>query len=455
MFKLSNKNGAKDLTEGKPMKLILGFGLPLLFGLLFQQLYNMVDSIIVGQMLGVNSLAAVGSTGSINFMILGFCIGICNGFAIPVAQAFGARDIENLKKYITNSAWMSILFSIVITTVVGLLTKKILIWMKTPDTIIDEAYLYIFIVFMGIPAIFLYNIVSGILRSLGDSLTPVIFLVLSSLLNILLDIILIKAMGVAGAAVATITAQGVSGIISLIYMTKKYKHLGFTKKDWKFSPKHCLKLCGIGVPMGLQYSITAIGSVILQTSVNALGETIVAAVAAGTKISMFACCPFEAMGSTMATFGGQNVGAQKLDRVHQGLKDCLKLGIAYSVLAFVFMLLFGKKLALLFVDSSETELIHYIYRFLIGNSLFYTLLAFVNIVRFMIQGLGYSTFAILAGVCEMLARGLVGFFLVPAFGYLFVTIANPIAWLFADIFLIPAYLYVMKRLKRKLAVSQL
>lgn len=455
MFKLSNKNGAKDLTEGKPMKLILGFGLPLLFGLLFQQLYNMVDSIIVGQMLGVNSLAAVGSTGSINFMILGFCIGICNGFAIPVAQAFGAKDIENLKRYITNSVWMSILFSIVITSVVGLLTRKILIWMKTPDTIIDEAYLYIFIVFMGIPAIFLYNMVSGILRSLGDSLTPVIFLVFSSLLNIVLDIILIKTMGVAGAAVATITAQGVSGIISLIYMTKKYKHLGFTKEDWKFSPKHCLKLCGIGVPMGLQYSITAIGSVILQTSVNALGETIVAAVAAGTKISMFACCPFDAMGSTMATFGGQNVGAKKLDRVHQGLKDCIKLGIAYSVLAFVFMLLFGEKLALLFVDSSETELIHYIYRFLIGNSLFYTLLAFVNIVRFMIQGLGYSTFAILAGVCEMLARGLVGFFLVPAFGYLFVTIANPIAWLFADIFLIPAYLYVMKRLKRKLAVSQL
>lgn len=455
MFKLSNKNGAKDLTEGKPMKLILGFGLPLLFGLLFQQLYNMVDSIIVGQMLGVNSLAAVGSTGSINFMILGFCIGICNGFAIPVAQAFGAKDIENLKRYITNSVWMSILFSIVITSVIGLLTRKILIWMNTPDTIIDEAYLYIFIVFMGIPAIFLYNMVSGILRSLGDSLTPVIFLIFSSLLNIVLDIILIKVMGVAGAAVATITAQGVSGIISLVYMTKKYKYLAFTKRDWIFSPKHCLKLCGIGVPMGLQYSITAIGSVILQTSVNALGETIVAAVAAGTKISMFACCPFEAMGSTMATFGGQNVGAQKLDRIHQGLKDCIKLGIAYSVLAFIFMLLFGEKLALLFVDGSETELIHYIYRFLIGNSLFYTLLAFVNIVRFMIQGLGYSTFAILAGVCEMLARGLVGFFLVPAFGYLFVTVANPIAWLFADIFLIPAYLYVIKRLKRKLEVSQL
>lgn len=452
MIKLSNKNGSKDLTEGKPMKLILGFGLPLLFGLLFQQLYNMVDSIIVGKMLGVNSLAAVGSTGSINFMILGFCIGICNGFAIPVAQSFGAKDTQNLKKYITNSVWMSILFSIVITTVVGLLTRKILIWMKTPDAIIDEAYLYIFIVFMGIPAIFLYNMVSGILRSLGDSLTPVIFLIFSSLLNIMLDFILIKAMGVAGAAIATITAQGISGVISLLYMTKKYKYLAFTKKDWMFSLVHCLKLCNIGVPMGLQYSITAIGSVILQTSVNAMGETIVAAVTAGSKISIFACCPFDAMGSTMATFGGQNVGAKKLDRVHQGLKDCIKLGVIYSVLAFIFMLLFGEKLALLFVDKSETELIHYIYRFLIGNSLFYILLSFVNIIRFMIQGLGYSTFAILAGVCEMFARGLVGFFLVPAFGYLFVTVASPIAWFFADMFLIPAYLYVMKRLKQKLGV---
>lgn len=455
MLNLLNKNGAKDLTEGTPMKLILNFGLPLLFGLLFQQLYNMVDSIIVGKMLGVDSLAAVGSTGSINFMILGFCIGICNGFAIPVAQSFGAKDKENLKKYITNSVWMSILFSMLITTVIGLLTKQILIWMKTPSGIMDEAYIYIFIVFMGIPATFLYNMVSGILRSLGNSIMPVAFLIFSSLLNIALDIILIKPMGVAGAAVATITAQGVSGIISLVYMITQYRHLEFTRKDWHFSPKHSLKLCGMGVPMGLQYSITAIGSVILQTSVNAMGETIVAAVAAGTKISIFACCPFEAMGSTMATFGGQNIGAKRLDRVHQGLKDCIKLGITYALLAFGFMLLFGEKLALLFVDSSEIEIIQYIYHFLIGNSLFYVLLSLVNIVRFMIQGLGYSSFAILAGVCEMFARGIVGFFLVPTYGYLFVTIASPIAWLFADLFLIPAYLYVMKRLKHKLNTSKI
>ena len=454
MLKLKTSNGSKDLTEGKPMNLILGFGLPLLLGLLFQQFYNMMDSIIVGQMLGVNALAAVGSTGSINFMILGFCIGVCNGFAIPVAQAFGAKDQTNLKRYITNGMWVSIFFAAVLTVIIGLLTRNILIWMDTPSSILEDAYIYIFIIFMGIPATFLYNMTSGILRSLGDSVTPLIFLVFSSLLNIVLDIILVKPMGVAGAAVATVTAQTISGIICLIYMVYKYRSLGFTKEDWKLHPKYALSLCGMGIPMGLQYSITAIGSVILQTAVNSMGETIVAAVAAGTKISMFACCPFDAMGSTMATYGGQNVGAGKLDRIHQGLKDCTKLGFLYSVLALIFMIIFGQKLALLFVDAKETQLIHYIYVFLIGNAAFYALLTLVNVVRFMIQGLGYPTFAILAGVCEMFARGIVGFFLVPAFGYICVAIASPVAWLCADLFLVPAYFYVMHRLRDKLSPEQ-
>lgn len=342
---------------------------------------------------------------------------------------------------------MSILFAILITTVIGFLTRKILIWMKTPDGIIEDAYIYIFIIFMGIPATILYNMVSGILRSLGNSITPVIFLIFSSLLNIVLDFVFIRMIGIAGAAVATVTAQGISGVISLCYMVRKYRYLSLTGSDWKFSPSHSLRIVGIGIPMGLQYSITGIGSVILQTAVNNMGETIIAAVAAGTKISIFACCPFEAMGSTMATYGGQNSGAKRLDRVHAGLKDCIKLGIAYSLIAFAFMLVFGKQLAMLFVDQSETQLIHYTYQFLIGNSLFYILLSLVNIVRFMIQGLGYSTFAILAGVCEMLARGIVGAVLVPAFGYVFVTVASPIAWICADLFLIPAYFYVMKQLK--------
>lgn len=449
---LKSLNESKDLTQGSPMKLILNFGLPLLFGLIFQQFYNMVDSIIVGQKLGTNALAAVGSTGCINFMILGFCIGICNGFAIPVAQAFGAKDFKSLKKYITSCVWMSILFSAVITIVICIMTRQILLWLKTPDSIMKDAYAYIFVIFLGIPVTFLYNMTSGILRSLGDSITPVIFLILSSILNIILDILLVIPMGVRGAAVATVIAQSVSGIVCLIYMMHKLAYLEFEKEDWHFNLSACLKLCGMGVPMGLQYSITAIGSVILQSAVNDMGETYVAAVAAGTKISMFLCCPFDAMGSTMATYGGQNVGAKRLDRVDAGLKDCIKIGIIYAVLSFVVLLLFGDKLSLLFVKKSEAELIHYIYTFIIGNSAFYIALALVNIVRFMIQGLGYSTFAIIAGICEMIARGIAGFLLVPHFGFICVALASPFAWIMADAFLIPAYMWVMKQLRKKLSI---
>ena len=250
-------SGTKDLTEGKPSKLILNFGLPLLFGLIFQQFYNMVDSVIVGQKLGTDALAAVGSTGSINFMILGFCIGICNGFAIPVAQAYGAKDFKALKAYIINSIWSSVALAAVITVAVSIFTMQILKALRTPSNIIDDAYIYIFIIFLGIPATFLYNLTAGILRSLGDSITPVIFLVGSSIVNIILDLILVVPMGVAGAAVATVASQAVSGIICTIYMTKKLKYLEFSKEDWTFSMRHCLKLCGMGLPMGLQYSITA------------------------------------------------------------------------------------------------------------------------------------------------------------------------------------------------------
>lgn len=449
---IAKLSSSKDLTEGKPSKLILNFGLPLLFGLIFQQFYNMVDTVIVGKKLGADALAAVGSTGSINFMVLGFCIGICNGFAIPVAQAYGAHDRRQLKAYITNSVWSSIVLAAIITVFIGIYTRQILVLLRTPDTIIDDAYAYIFIIFLGIPATFLYNLSSGILRSLGDSITPVIFLVASSLINIVLDLILVVPMGVAGAAVATVVSQAASGIVCTIYMTKKLSYLEFEKSDWHLSMKHCARLCGMGLPMGLQYSITAIGSVILQSAVNDMGDTYIAAVAAGTKITTLTCCPFDAMGSTMATYGGQNVGAGKLDRIGQGMRSCIIMGIIYALAALLFTIIFGKSLALLFVKKSEPNLdllIHYIYVYAVANSAFYINLALVNIVRFMIQGLGYSTFAIIAGICEMVARAFAGFVLVPRYGYIFAALGSPLAWVFADLFLIPAYIWVMKQLRKK------
>lgn len=444
----------KDLTKGSPMKLILGFGVPLLFGLLFQQFYNMVDTIIVGRMLGVDALAAVGSTGSVNFMILGFCIGLCNGFAIPIAQKFGAKDDHGLRKFVAGCAWASVICAIVITVAVGFLCRNILIWMRTPQNIMEDAYSYIFIIFMGIPATILYNMVSGIIRSLGDSIMPLVFLVISSLANIVLDVVFIMQIGVAGAALATVIAQGASGIISLVYLVKKYDILRMNKEERRFDADCIKALCGMGVPMGLQYSITAIGSVILQSAVNTLGSDAVAAVTAASKICMFLCCPFDAMGSTMATYGGQNIGAGLLNRIHEGIKACSKLGVVYSLICLIVVLLFGKDLSLLFVSADETAIIGRIHYFMVANVVFYIPLAFVNIVRFMIQGLGYPNFAILAGVCEMAARGIMGFVFVPLFGFAAAGFASPAAWICADCFLIPAYFHVMKKLKKQLEANE-
>lgn len=440
----------KDMTTGSPMKLILGFLIPMLFGLLFQQLYNMVDTIIVGKYLGVEALAAVGSTGSINFMIIGFCIGVCSGFAIPVAQKFGEKNEAAMRKFVANGGWLALGFAIIMTTVVCILCRQILVLMNTPEDIIDGAYAYIFVIFMGIPATFLYNMLSGIIRSMGDSTTPLFFLLVSSMMNIFLDFftILVLHMGVAGAAWATVISQGVSGILCLLYMKKKFTVLKMQGDEWKPDKNAMMTLCSMGIPMGLQYSITAIGSVILQTAVNSLGSIAVASVTAGSKISMFFCCPFDAMGATMATYGGQNIGARKLDRIDQGVKACVILGAVYAVIALAVLYFFSDVVALLFVDAKETEILGNTRQFLIANCLFYFPLALINIIRFMIQGLGYSKLAIIAGVSEMIARSFVGFCLVPVFGYMAVCFANPIAWLAADAFLIPAYYHVMKRLRR-------
>lgn len=441
----------KDMTQGNPMKLILGFSIPILFGALFQQFYNIVDTIIVGKFLGVDNLAAVGATGSINFLIIGFCMGVCIGFAIPVSHKFGAGDYVGLRKFVANATWLSIAFSIVLTIATTLLCRNILEWMQTPDNIIDGAYNYIVIIFMGIPTCFLYNMVAGIIRALGDSKTPVVFLIISSFINVGLDLffILNMNMGVAGAALATVIAQGVSGVSCLIYMIKKFEILHVKGEEWRPDEHMMSALCGMGVPMGLQYSITAIGSVILQSATNTLGSDAVAAVTASSRISGFLASPFDALGSTMATYGGQNVGAGKLERLGKGLKSSVLLGAGYSVIAFLVIIFFGDSLALLFVEADQLEIIANVQKYLLFSTAFYFLLALVNIVRFMIQGMGFPRFAILAGVFEMIARAIAGFALVPIIGFTGTCLGNPIAWIMADAFLIPAYFHVSKVLSKQ------
>lgn len=445
----------KEMTQGSPMKLIIGFSFPLLLGFLFQQFYNLVDTVIVGRFLGVDDLAAVGATGSINFLIIGFCMGVCNGFSIPISHKFGAKDYVGMRKYVANCLWLGIAFSIVMTIATTCLCKEILVLMRTPENIIDGAYTYIWIIFLGIPTVYLYNIVAGVIRAIGDSRTPVIFLVLSSLINIGLDLFFIinLKMGVAGAAWATVIAQAISGVGCLAYMIKKFEILRIHGEEWQTDFKMMGTLCGMGVPMGLQYSITAIGSVVLQSATNALGSTAVASVTAGSKLANFFACPYEALGSTMATYGGQNVGAGKLDRIGKSLKSCIILGTGYFVAAFLISVIFGDSLALLFVESGETEIIRDVKMFLVFNTAFYFLLCLVNGIRFLIQGMGFPSFAILAGIFEMVARSATAFVLVPVLGFTGVCLGSPIAWLLADLFLVPAYFHVSHVLKKRTIIS--
>lgn len=443
------------MTVGSPLKLILGFAVPMLMGLIFQQVYSLVDTIIVGQFLGVSALAAVGATGSINFLIVGFCLGVCSGFALPVAQRFGAKDYDGLRKYVGNSAVLSAIIAVIMAVSTVLLCRDILMLMQTPEDIIDLAYAYIVIIFGGIPFTVLYNILASYLRSLGDSVTPVIFLILSSCLNIVLDLLFILTFqwDVAGAAYATIFSQAVSGILCLVVIIKKYEILHLRKSDWQLDGTYVKVLLNMGLPMGFQYSITAIGSVILQTSVNTLGSAAVAAMTAASKISMFVVCPFDALGSTMATYGGQNVGAGKLERLPKGIWTAGLLGSVYSLIILGVLCLWGHYLVYLFVSADEIAVIAQAREFLIINAAFYIALVFVNVVRFMIQGMGFSGFAVFAGVFEMIARALVGLFLVPRFGFTAACFASPLAWIFADCFLIPAFYLCLHKLQHSLFPS--
>ena len=446
-------NTTKDMTTGSSMKLILGFAVPLLMGMLFQQVYSLVDTIIVGRFLGVNALAAVGATGSINFLIIGFCLGLCNGFALPVAQRFGAKDYDGLRKYVGNSAVLSVIIGGTITVFTVVFCRNILQIMDTPADIIDLSYNYIVVIFAGIPATLLYNILSSHLRSLGDSVTPVAFLILSACLNIGLDLLFIVTFhwGVFGASFATVLSQLVSGVLCLVFIIIRFDILHLKRDDWRLDPAYVRNLLVMGLPMGFQYSITAIGSVILQAAVNSLGSIAVASMTAAGKISMFVVCPFDALGSTMATYGGQNVGAGKLERLAKGLRSAVILGAIYSAVIFVVVYFFGENMIQIFLSPTEENaatVLAWAKEFLVINAAFYFPLALVNIVRFLIQGMGFSGFAVFAGVFEMVARTIVGLFLVPVFGFVAACFASPLAWIFADAFLIPAFFFCRKRLRK-------
>lgn len=442
----------KSMTEGKPLRLIISFALPLCLGMLFQQFYSMVDTIIVGKFLGVKPLAGVGATGSLNFLVIGFYMGVCGGFAIPIAQMFGAGRESDLRKYVANCTWLCAGLFTILTVLVVIFSRPLLTLLNTPQDIYEYAYVYIVIIFCGIPCTVLYNMLAAILRSLGDSRTPLFFLAVSSAINIVLDIafIVLLSTGVEGPALATVISQGISGAVCLIYMKKKFAVLKISGEEWKPRLYHMWNLCYIGIPMGLQYSITAIGALVIQSSINGFGAMAVAGVTAAQKIGNFLTCPFEALGQTMAPYCGQNVGAGRLDRVEQGARWASVCGFVVSAVLLAVVVLFGRPLSMLFLDEPNPEVISYAHRFMWSCASGYVLLVLVNVVRFSIQGMGFSGFAIIAGVLEMIARSLAGTVGVRLFGFTGICLANGLAWIFADAFLIPAFLRCKRKIQRLL-----
>ena len=440
---------SKEMTSGPCLPLIFNFTLPLLLGNMLQQTYSLIDAAIVGKFLGINALASVGASTSVVFLILGFCNGCCGGFGIPVAQKFGARDYVSMRRLVSVSLKLAGMMSVGIALITCLLCAFILRTMQTPENIFQDAYWYLLITFIGVPCTFFYNLLSSIIRALGDSKTPFWFLLFSTILNVLLDLlcILVFHWGVAGAAIATVFSQGVSAVLCYFYMYRKFEILRMQPADKRFRPELARQLIFVGVPMGLQFSITAIGSIMLQSANNALGTACVAAFTAAMRIKMFFLCMLESLGIAMATFCGQNYGAGKPERIWTGVKAASLMMIVYVAAVAIILWGFSEKFVLLFVDPSETEIIADAALFLHISVSFVPVLGLLCILRYSIQGAGYTKLAMFSGVSEMIARILVSVVVVPLWGFWAVCFGDPTAWVFADAFLIPAFIYVYRRLR--------
>lgn len=440
---------SKEMTSGPCLPLIFNFTLPLLLGNMLQQTYSLIDAAIVGKFLGINALASVGASTSVVFLILGFCNGCCGGFGIPVAQKFGARDYVSMRRLVSVSLKLAGMMSVGIALITCLLCAFILRTMQTPENIFQDAYWYLLITFIGVPCTFFYNLLSSIIRALGDSKTPFWFLLFSTILNVLLDLlcILVFHWGVAGAAIATVFSQGVSAVLCYFYMYRKFEILRMQPADKRFRPELARQLIFVGVPMGLQFSITAIGSIMLQSANNALGTACVVAFTAAMRIKMFFLCMLESLGIAMATFCGQNYGAGKPERIWTGVKAASLMMIVYVAAVAIILWGFSEKFVLLFVDPSETEIIADAALFLHISVSFFPVLGLLCILRYSIQGAGYTKLAMFSGVSEMIARILVSVVAVPLWGFWAVCFGDPTAWVFADAFLIPAFIYVYRRLR--------
>lgn len=450
------KTAQYDMTAGNPTKIILNFTLPIFIGNVFQQFYNMADAVIVGKFVGTKALAAVGSTGTIMFLIYGFVVGMTAGFTVLTAQKFGAGDLPAMRRTVAGASFLSLIIGLILTASFMILMRPWFHLMNTPSDIYADAYAYIMIISGGILAQMLYNLLASILRALGNSKVPLYFLILSALLNIALDLffIIVFHMGAAGAAIATIISQGVSGLLCLLYIIKKVPVLHMTREDWHPTGVLLRKQIQIGIPMALQYSITAIGTMMVQSSLNILGSTLVAAFTAASKIEQVVTQAYVALGTTIATYGAQNMGAGNIPRIRKGFCASTIIGILYSFAAAALVMTVGKYMSYLFVSEDVALIIDSVDIYLKCVGAFFIPLTIVNIYRNGIQGLGYGLLPMMAGVAELIGRGIVAVIAARQRSYLGVCLASPAAWVLAAALLLAMYFYIMKVDLKKIITNQ-
>ena len=445
-----SKSTMHDMTVGKPSKLIIQFMIPMFLGNVFQQFYNVADSIVAGQFLGVQALAAIGSTGSLMFFVTGWMNGMSSGFAILVSQWFGAKKYDRMRHYVAMSVYLSIILSVLMTVGFLAANEPILRMMNYSPDIMPDVTAYMGIIYAGLIVTAAYNALAAFLRALGDSRSPLYFLIISAAINVVLDIVFIVygGMGVDGCAYATVIAQAISALLCFIYIVKRYPILHLKREDFRISFCSWGRLLALGIPMALQFSITAIGTIIVQGAVNVYGEIYMAGFSAAGKLQNIIATVFSAFGATIATYVGQNRGAGKMDRVRQGVRTTQMMIIVYSVFAMAVVLLLGRYMMWIFVSPSETEVIDVAVLYFRTVFWCYPFLGSIFLYRNTLQGLGYGLVPMLGGVFELIARAGIVLLVAGHTSFVGVCLSDPAAWLSALIPLVPYYIYIMKKWKK-------
>jgi len=443
----------KNMTEGDPARLIFFFALPLVAGNMMQQLYAFIDTLIVGRFLGVNALAAVGCTGSLMFLTLGFIMGFCTGVTIYTGQRFGAGDRRGVRQSAAACILLGVVFVLVLTAIVLPLTRTLLILMETPSEIVDGAYDFISIIFAGLIVFLMLYLQNCLVRALGDSKTPTIILAITLGINIALEpvAILVLGWGIPGAAGATVFSQAIGALIFYIYIRRRIPALHTHWSDWKPNGAVFMAHLRMGLPMAFQSSVIAIGAIILQVALNNLGALPVAAYAATQKIDAVAVMPMLSFGYAMAAYTAQNYGAQQYERIRMGVRACLKMSMAFAVGIGILLIAFGTFFLELFVGADAegaAAVIAYGHTFLIVNGSCYIILALLLVYRNVLQGLGQSVIPTIAGAMELIMRAAAAIFLCSSLGFLGACMANPLAWIGAAIPVVLAYLWTEKTLRQ-------